>query len=712
MSKDYRLAVIAGGDITAAKAALKQLDSAAASTASHVDKQMKSAAGSLRQVDQAAQVASGGLGSLAASAGIAGLVTLAVGAAKAALDLGNLGQTVLKQQAYFEVWAGGADKAARALTDMDAAVGGSLAQSEKMAAVSKLMGMGLAETSEKAAYLSKMAVLLGGETRSAGDAISEFSAMLANQSIERLDTFGISSGKVRERIAALKAETKGMTTEAAFMTAVMETGAQKMALLEAAGVRSTTAAGDLTTAWKNLREEVAKGLAQPTANIETAIAKGLNDVRSQMQTGSGDPNTQLTGYLAQLTIVKQRLDAINSSPLKFMQGPMAEKAKQEIVVLEARIAALKRVTAEWGDAGVAAATRTGTAIKATEVVVDEAAAKMHKYFLEVAQSSRGPVSGPGYVPSSADQASASVFAQNALIDAWLESDKVARKTIDEQGKAYESRMREASSKISGYVQNAISASKGLFDVGGNKDPFAPGANGPFENVFRTLDIAKNGAASPWASKMNMDQETAKRLSGQFQQGMLTPEVISKLINVDALKQQAQMQSQAEALTQAFSDSVAKAAGVDSKVVKSMLTSDPKQMATAVNGLATDVAKQLGTQGKTLETAGGNLILSMAKGAEGAKGQAVRSVTDITKAMIEAMQATLAGKAASAAASAVVASKTATPSGAPSGGTASRSAYIAGDTIQIVADSQATAALAAAMIADKKRSRLDSFMGAM
>ena len=33
---------------------------------------------------------------------------------------------------------------------------------------------------------------------------NSFSAMLANQSIRRLDTFGISSGKVRERIAELQ----------------------------------------------------------------------------------------------------------------------------------------------------------------------------------------------------------------------------------------------------------------------------------------------------------------------------------------------------------------------------------------------------------------------------------------------------------------------------------------------------------------------------
>ena len=110
MSKDIKLAVIAGGDISKAKAALTQLDNAVKKTASDADKNLKATANSFKQVDQAAQSAAGGISGIATAAGIGGLVTLAAGAAKAALDLGNLGQTVLKQKAYFEVWAGGADK--------------------------------------------------------------------------------------------------------------------------------------------------------------------------------------------------------------------------------------------------------------------------------------------------------------------------------------------------------------------------------------------------------------------------------------------------------------------------------------------------------------------------------------------------------------------------------------------------------------------------
>ncbi len=594
---------------------------------------------------------------------------------------------------------------------MNGAVGNSLAESEKMAAVSRLMGMGLAENAEKAAYLSKMAVMLGGETRTAGEAIDEFSLLLANQSVLRLDTFGISGARVRSRMEELQASVKGMSREAAFMAAVMETGAAKMGALEAAGVKSTTAANDLATAWKNLREEIGKKLAVPVSDLERWLAGVMQGATSAIAPSEAAQMQALEARTQQLKARQAQL--IESSARGFDPYRMKElrDIEGQIKQTAAAMVALKAVTAQWGDVGVTAALRTGTAIKTTGEVVDEVKAKLHAYYLESAGARDKIVSGPGYVTSTAGMVEMGVFAQNSLIDAWLESNKVATKTINEQGQLYEQRMREASSKISGYVANAISASKGLFDVGGG-DPFAPGKNGPFENVFRALDIAKNGAASPWAAKMNMDQETAKKLTGQFQQGLLTPEVVSKLINVDALKQQAQLQTQAEALTQAFSDSVAKAAGVDSKVIKSMFTTNPKQLESAVNGVATDVAKQLAGQNKILEGSGRDLILSISKGAESAKGAAVRSVSDITKAMIQAMQAALAGNGSAGAAATVTSGKSggSTAAGAHSGAS-TKTAYIAGDSIQIVADSQSTAALAAAMIADKKRQKLDSFMGA-
>jgi hypothetical protein len=82
--------------------------------------------------------------------------------------------------------------------------------------------------------------MLGDKTMGVTDRMAYFNAMLANQSIERLDTFGISSGRVRQRIEEQMAATAGLSREQAFVNAVMEIGGQKLRDVEAQGVSAAT----------------------------------------------------------------------------------------------------------------------------------------------------------------------------------------------------------------------------------------------------------------------------------------------------------------------------------------------------------------------------------------------------------------------------------------------------------------------------------------
>jgi len=102
----------------------------------------------------------------------------------------------------------------QAMEQLRDATRGMVADDDLMAAANKFVAMGLAENTEEAAKLSEMATQLGmamGEDATAS--MENFALMLANQSILRLDSFGISSGKVRERIEELTGatETYGMT---------------------------------------------------------------------------------------------------------------------------------------------------------------------------------------------------------------------------------------------------------------------------------------------------------------------------------------------------------------------------------------------------------------------------------------------------------------------------------------------------------------------
>lgn len=106
---------------------------------------------------------------------------------------------------------------------------GVLRDVDLMKAANKLMAMGLADSEEQAAKLANMAITLGTAMGvDATTSLENFTLMLANQSIPRLDTFGISSGKVRQRIEELQAANENMTRETAFMIATMELGEEAM----------------------------------------------------------------------------------------------------------------------------------------------------------------------------------------------------------------------------------------------------------------------------------------------------------------------------------------------------------------------------------------------------------------------------------------------------------------------------------------------------
>lgn len=123
---------------------------------------------------------------------------------------------------------------------LKSATSGMVSEQNLLTASNKFVSMGLAGSAEEAAKLAEMSTQLGmAMGGSATDSMENFALMLANQSILRLDSFGISSGVVRERIDELTASNANLTSEQAFMQAVMEQGAVAM---ERVGNQSETAA--------------------------------------------------------------------------------------------------------------------------------------------------------------------------------------------------------------------------------------------------------------------------------------------------------------------------------------------------------------------------------------------------------------------------------------------------------------------------------------
>lgn len=155
----------------------------------------------------------------------------------------------------------------------------------------RFIAMGLASTGEEAAELSTIASQLGLAFR--GDAVAgmeEFALLLANQSIPRLDTFGISAGRVRARIEELVETVPGMTRETAFMQATMEQARLTMGKI---GDQTQGTAGDvarLESAVSNLSGSFKAEFAQASAPVVGAladIAQGFVDVKRAADDAKG-----------------------------------------------------------------------------------------------------------------------------------------------------------------------------------------------------------------------------------------------------------------------------------------------------------------------------------------------------------------------------------------------------------------------------------------
>ena len=151
----------------------------------------------------------GKIGAIAGGVALAGIGALAAGITKMTLDAAALEPTKITFNNLTKSIGSTADSM---LAKLRPATMGVVSDAGLMQAANKMMAMGLADTEDKAAGFSEMAVKLGTAMgKDATTAMEEFSLMLANHSIPRLDTFGMSAARVRARIAELTGDTEDVT---------------------------------------------------------------------------------------------------------------------------------------------------------------------------------------------------------------------------------------------------------------------------------------------------------------------------------------------------------------------------------------------------------------------------------------------------------------------------------------------------------------------
>jgi len=280
------------------------------------------ASGVLKQVGKSTQmlgkVALAGLagGALAATGAIVGL---GVGIANMTLEAAAIeGVASTFEQLAQSIGS----EAEPAMQLMREATRGMVADADLMQAGNKFMAMGLANTSEEMGNLSKIATQLGSAMgEGPTESMENFALMLANQSIPRLDSFGISSSKVRERIAELTEADEGLSREMAFMTAVMEQAEITMAKVGEQAEGAAPSIARINASMKNAALSIGtsfipalQGILKPIADLVERWVPRLVEMAGELAEWLGPILTtvveKLTGFLSTMGSVLGELVAI------------------------------------------------------------------------------------------------------------------------------------------------------------------------------------------------------------------------------------------------------------------------------------------------------------------------------------------------------------------------------------------------------------------
>jgi len=193
---------------------------------------------------------------------IAGAFTLAAAqqVINFGLEMNRLGEEVNATKAIFEQLVTPMGDVEAIMDRLRSATLGAATDNQIRTGANMLLRMGIADSPEELEGLIGMITRLKTPTEDLGSAIENFSLMMANQSVLRLDSFGLSSGRVRNRINELLEAGQALNREEAFKMAVMEEGARAIERLGSAAQTASTPIARLETSVANLTEQAASNI--------------------------------------------------------------------------------------------------------------------------------------------------------------------------------------------------------------------------------------------------------------------------------------------------------------------------------------------------------------------------------------------------------------------------------------------------------------------
>jgi hypothetical protein len=270
--------------------------------------------------------------------GIAGALLQRVG--NLASEMFQLGEQARIVGSTFEQLSGGAEQADSMLNRLRRTTGGIIDDLTLMQGANKYLSMGLGETQDEVARLIELATRLGASMgNNATESIENFALLMSNESILRLDTYGISAERVRTRIEELMDTGEALNRSDAFRMAVLEVGGQALERLGNAADAAITPIARLQTSLENFWGGVAERFAIG-ANATIGLIQGIADasVRSNPAVQEADRQAAargeviaqqfIDGYQTALspevieTVTRNALSALRDNPDLDLLDPM------------------------------------------------------------------------------------------------------------------------------------------------------------------------------------------------------------------------------------------------------------------------------------------------------------------------------------------------------------------------------------------------------
>jgi uncharacterized protein YukE len=299
----------------------------------------------------------------------AGIAIAGVFAADKVLDMAKMGAQAERIERRFGAFSAAAGGAEAVLAAFQRGAGGAASKMDAMASSSQLLQMGLVSNTAEMERVVTMATRLGDQTQSVTDRVENFALLLANQSLPRLDSFGISSGKVRARILELQEATEGMTRETAFMTAVMEQGGASLDIL---GPRVDDNAASFERMEAKLAD-LAVTIGQSVVPIVVILVDALSGIVEQIAPiieGFGEMVKTVQGAAEESANVTEEINAVGEGLED--SGELAQKYADTVNIISQETKGLNSALLATGSTLLGTASRTDLLTSATEGLQREA----------------------------------------------------------------------------------------------------------------------------------------------------------------------------------------------------------------------------------------------------------------------------------------------------------------------------------------------------